>query len=146
MCSSSSVTFAYKSSYTLNCNVFFFKQKTAYEMRISDWSSDVCSSDLDMDETRHAGGAGRIDDMRGRGRVACLEIGAGRDVDDAGDVEQRVAARGHLDQAVGSVEGAGDPGRALGRLLRPAGQGAGIGRASGWARVCQYWSISVVAV
>src|SRR3546814_6933126 len=29
----------------LNC-FFFFKQKTAYEMRISDWSSDVCSSDL----------------------------------------------------------------------------------------------------
>src|SRR3546814_3482123 len=27
-------------------NIFFFKQKTAYEMRISDWSSDVCSSDL----------------------------------------------------------------------------------------------------
>src|SRR3546814_10623071 len=27
---------------------FFFKQKTAYEMRISDWSSDVCSSDLPM--------------------------------------------------------------------------------------------------
>src|SRR3546814_4185226 len=26
---------------------FFFKQKTAYEMRISDWSSDVCSSDLE---------------------------------------------------------------------------------------------------
>src|SRR3546814_2819284 len=31
--------------------VFFFKQKTAYEMRISDWSSDVCSSDL-PDPTR----------------------------------------------------------------------------------------------
>src|SRR3546814_8206021 len=28
--------------------VFFFKQKTAYEMRISDWSSDVCSSDLKL--------------------------------------------------------------------------------------------------
>src|SRR3546814_5339636 len=28
---------------------FFFKQKTAYEMRISDWSSDVCSSDLAVD-------------------------------------------------------------------------------------------------
>src|SRR3546814_8141623 len=27
--------------------VFFFKQKTAYDMRISDWSSDVCSSDLE---------------------------------------------------------------------------------------------------
>src|SRR3546814_10600145 len=32
--------------------VFFFKQKTAYEMRISDWSSDVCSSDLDSDFAR----------------------------------------------------------------------------------------------
>src|SRR3546814_4746960 len=31
--------------YLLLC-FFFFKQKTAYEMRISDWSSDVCSSDL----------------------------------------------------------------------------------------------------
>src|SRR3546814_14079339 len=30
---------------------FFFKQKTAYEMRISDWSSDVCSSDLFNDRT-----------------------------------------------------------------------------------------------
>src|SRR3546814_4457040 len=30
------------------CVVFFFKQKTAYELRISDWSSDVCSSDLIM--------------------------------------------------------------------------------------------------
>src|SRR3546814_15574535 len=30
--------------------IFFFKQKTAYEMRISDWSSDVCSSDLSRDE------------------------------------------------------------------------------------------------
>src|SRR3546814_7619509 len=32
----------------VGCFVFFFKQKTAYEMRISDWSSDVCSSDLTM--------------------------------------------------------------------------------------------------
>src|SRR3546814_8940291 len=31
---------------------FFFKQKTAYEMRISDWSSDVCSSDLSYDLCR----------------------------------------------------------------------------------------------
>src|SRR3546814_6499156 len=33
--------------YLLLFSFFFFKQKTAYEMRISDWSSDVCSSDLD---------------------------------------------------------------------------------------------------
>src|SRR3546814_3079098 len=32
--------------YLTICLFFFFKQKTAYEMRISDWSSDVCSSDL----------------------------------------------------------------------------------------------------
>src|SRR3546814_1397673 len=31
---------------------FFFKQKTAYEMRISDWSSDVCSSDLHARDRR----------------------------------------------------------------------------------------------
>src|SRR3546814_9286206 len=34
------------SVYLIDLLFFFFKQKTAYEMRISDWSSDVCSSDL----------------------------------------------------------------------------------------------------
>src|SRR3546814_6909456 len=44
----------YEWCYSFFCSdylFFFFKQKTAYEMRISDWSSDVCSSDLN-DETR----------------------------------------------------------------------------------------------
>src|SRR3546814_2307442 len=42
--------FVYVSSSVLLCFLFFFfKQKTAYEMRISDWSSDVCSSDLDAE-------------------------------------------------------------------------------------------------
>src|SRR3546814_8550775 len=36
---------------------FFFKQKTAYEMRISDWSSDVCSSDLGVEAVRASMGA-----------------------------------------------------------------------------------------
>src|SRR3546814_5858698 len=36
--------------------IFFFKQKTAYEMRISDWSSDVCSSDLAGDGRKEDGG------------------------------------------------------------------------------------------
>src|SRR3546814_7077813 len=35
------------------CYFFFFKQKTAYEMRISDWSSDVCSSDLSSPRRDH---------------------------------------------------------------------------------------------
>src|SRR3546814_5253922 len=47
-------------------DLFFFKQKTAYEMRISDWSSDVCSSDL----PRRAGGAARLARGRGEGRGA----------------------------------------------------------------------------
>src|SRR3546814_8740215 len=37
---------------------FFFKQKTAYEMRISDWSSDVCSSDLTLPCLRRRGSKG----------------------------------------------------------------------------------------
>src|SRR3546814_8343878 len=36
----------------LICWFFFFKQKTAYERRISDWSSDVCSSDLTIAQRR----------------------------------------------------------------------------------------------
>src|SRR3546814_16053318 len=39
--------------------VFFCKQKTAYEVRISDWSSDVCSSDLSLDRYDGLCGAGQ---------------------------------------------------------------------------------------
>src|SRR3546814_5720071 len=48
---------------------FFFKQKTAYEMRISDWSSDVCSSDLD--------GEARVDELREEGGVEEDRLGVG---------------------------------------------------------------------
>src|SRR3546814_2831315 len=55
--------------------VFFFKQKTAYERRISDWSSDVCSSDLGLcgqvdigEGCEHAGRADQPDDIRGGAR------------------------------------------------------------------------------
>src|SRR3546814_2266355 len=41
------------------CYFFFFKQKTAYEMRISDWSSDVCSSDLHSHCRQYDPAAGR---------------------------------------------------------------------------------------
>src|SRR3546814_10775954 len=46
------------------CFFFFFKQKTAYEMRISDWSSDVCSSDL-LDPS-FANGAKQVDGFEAR--------------------------------------------------------------------------------
>src|SRR3546814_5026022 len=45
---------------------FFFKQKTAYEMRISDWSSDVCSSDLVMMMAVAAGLAFEAETIRRR--------------------------------------------------------------------------------
>src|SRR3546814_11064945 len=66
---------------------FFFKQKTAYEMRISDWSSDVCSSDLAPERypaaaaLRLAPGSARTD---GIGRRAGLRSGDGRGAEGAG--------------------------------------------------------------
>src|SRR3546814_4954787 len=56
---------------------FFFKQKTAYEMRISDWSSDVCSSDL---------APGDLADLRRRqaapaAAVELLQLGEGHVVE-----------------------------------------------------------------
>src|SRR3546814_7703714 len=57
----------------LSIMFFFFKQKTAYEMRISDWSSDVCSSDL-------AGGV--------------VGVGQAAHVDDAQLLPQRLAGDG----------------------------------------------------
>src|SRR3546814_1913600 len=60
----------YHLQYIILVFFFFFKQKTAYEMRISDWSSDVCSSDLGdqltelpeaEDDFRHSGLPVRLD-------------------------------------------------------------------------------------
>src|SRR3546814_7678169 len=52
--------------FTLLVLFFFFKQKTAYEMRISDWSSDVCSSDL-------VEGAYSLICMTPEGMIACRD-------------------------------------------------------------------------
>src|SRR3546814_2447685 len=76
---------------------FFFKQKTAYEMRISDWSSDVCSSDL----LRHATGMhhaqGDLADVRRQRRQVGLRAhdleGAPGDLLRVADVA--VEGRGH---------------------------------------------------
>src|SRR3546814_2291102 len=98
----------------LLCCFFFFKQKTAYEMRISDWSSDVCSSDLwsttlvaYCEASMHAMIFMSLSSMRGQ-RV----VGAGLVVDA---------------EAV-------DHSRA--RLVEP--DNLEIGRASCRERVCQY--------
>src|SRR3546814_374673 len=86
---------------------FFFKQKTAYEMRISDWSSDVCSSDLDPQA-----------DLAGRARAR--ELGACR------------ARRLPHSPRAGGARAARGPARA-----RPGagGLGLGVGRAQDRKRV-----------
>src|SRR3546814_19341174 len=92
----------------------FFKQKTAYEMRISDWSSDVCSSDLLGQEVYIA--LTKAD--TGRGIVAGVSVAF------IAIIADRLIAAGAQ--------------RARRRLA--------IGSASCRERVCQYVSISVVAV
>src|SRR3546814_3200037 len=76
---------------------FFFKQKTAYEMRISDWSSDVCSSDLqiadigrDEHPARLRGVEPHIDDDL---RNPFLDIIEEQDLREIGDREQDGDAR-----------------------------------------------------
>src|SRR3546814_10916915 len=110
---------------TVMCNIiyyfFFFKQKTAYEMRISDWSSDVCSSDLAHRDP--AGPRCRLfDGGHGQSRQGPQVLG--RDFRSARPRPARHA--GHVHQ--------------FGRRSEE------IGRASCRERVCQYVYISVVAV
>src|SRR3546814_1157062 len=95
--------------------VFFFKQKTAYEMRISDWSSDVCSSDL-------------LADIRCR---FLLLVG------DAllGGADLLRQPLGELALALGPFLGDRIRRLAVSRLGLGRGQ---IGRASCRERVCQY--------
>src|SRR3546814_16305308 len=79
--------------------VFFFKQKTAYEMRISDWSSDVCSSDLLIGQagaTREilVVGLARLDRVRdieeGRQELERLEAGERVGADAVGQEDRRI--------------------------------------------------------
>src|SRR3546814_8901968 len=75
---------------------FCFKQKTAYEMRISDWSSDVCSSDLRGVAVDHPGAEIR-EGLRIVDRAAVMGGDAqmfGREAEGDGDVE--IAERLHL--------------------------------------------------
>src|SRR3546814_9792886 len=93
---------------------FFFKQKTAYEMRISDWSSDVCSSDLleglfrfdgvaPGDEFRAvaAGAAGAVEQRLAARHLWIVHVAACRDAQVAGmEVHQREHLRRHLETVV----------------------------------------------
>src|SRR3546814_5851664 len=66
--------------------LFFFKQKTAYEMRISDWSSDVCSSDLRQAHAAEGVRVGIVGGAHGEAHedvdVAARPLRPGLEVDD----------------------------------------------------------------
>src|SRR3546814_10262291 len=94
------------------CRFFVCKQKTAYEMRISDWSSDVCSSDL------------KASDHRMLLAAAEKHLRA--------ELARRATALAEGDDAALSL--IADPGTAP----RLAWHGDEIGRASCRERVCQY--------
>src|SRR3546814_6826426 len=55
---------------------FFFKQKTAYEMRISDWSSDVCSSDLSLGNFSFSSSAICFSSMLRNSRILVIQAGS----------------------------------------------------------------------
>src|SRR3546814_7290497 len=110
---------------------FFFKQKTAYEMRISDWSSDVCSSDLRF---RGVAGEGRFPPRRPQ------RVDRGERADRTGCVrEESVQPIWHIERAVcvcrvgrAAAHDRGEP--ALQPGLR-SGKGCPAGRRGGffWA-------------
>src|SRR3546814_8640128 len=77
---------------------FFFKQKTAYEMRISDWSSDVCSSDLREAQHRNQRGAREID-AHG---IEEAEEGFDRDPDREDAEDQRRGEAGQIADLAGA--------------------------------------------
>src|SRR3546814_11630051 len=78
-----------------SCLFFFFKQKTAYEMRISDWSSDVCSSDLRLE-----GAGGRLGQGPALLRGALVEGDHGQGAEGGGRAQDRahVVRLGHLNE------------------------------------------------
>src|SRR3546814_16246374 len=65
----------------------FFNQTSAYEVLISDWSSDVCSGDLAASLQRHPGGAGHADGVDAGVQIIALVLGRDHRVDhDRGDL------------------------------------------------------------
>src|SRR3546814_8360915 len=85
--------------------VFFSKQKTAYEMRISDWSSDVCSSDLDMAPVGVQLEAVLVHLSRHVGRDARIGVVPPRATDVGGPLEEHEV----LDPRLPQLDGHTDP-------------------------------------
>src|SRR3546814_5780689 len=108
---------------------FFFEQKTAYEMRISDWSSDVCSSDLRQIGSAHL--APRCPQPLERLRARHFVDEVAVDIDQAGSIIAPFDDVRVPNLLVESLRSAGHAQR-INRNVRQ------IGRESCRERVCQY--------
>src|SRR3546814_10861177 len=93
---------------------FFFMQKTAYDMRISDWSSDVCSSDLRVGRTRHA-----VQSPHGDAHIRAIGTGTHRPGGAPHPFAGAARIAGH-DRAAGGTLWA-SPDRPVAPITRPAG-------------------------
>src|SRR3546814_15082942 len=129
---------------------FFFKQKTAYEMRISDWSSDVCSSDLPGSSKTGSGDGVE----RGRNTAQHRRIAGGTRDGSFGELDQRHDTEGRrqpLQALCGDspVRIAARAAHQVGQITRAANKGttqifcpggivAEIGRAPGRETGCPY--------
>src|SRR3546814_9189807 len=100
---------------------FFFKQKTAYEMRISDWSSDVCSSDLQYGLEALNAGTISVDQF-----LDLNDAAGGYDIDGQIVAERHQAAEEDVERI-----------HSTGRVHSGGGDPQQIGRASGRDRGCQ---------
>src|SRR3546814_9012048 len=95
---------------------FFFEQKTAYEMRISDWSSDVCSSDLAVRRDMRIDPPGIAGDRPlAEAYLAVRHRGSGRSL---GGAEQLSANGPDLARELPVVGRQGDGGRAVSHRVR----------------------------
>src|SRR3546814_9846862 len=104
-----------------SCDFIFFKQKTAYDMRISDWSSDVCSSDLSCrNAPRSRDGGNSIDTPTTGQRMregGCAMTHGPIGDDEMGDVWPSVhPGRGHDEYGSARIESAGPQDRKSTRL------------------------------
>src|SRR3546814_17114732 len=124
--------------------MFFFKQKTAYEMRISDWSSDVCSSDLIALKS----GEAWFQVAKDRARPFVVEIGDVRVRAVGTAFSVRREAHGVDVQGTEGVVGVWRVGDEANIRRVSAGKSAcvEIGRGSCGGRGCQYVECSVGAV
>src|SRR3546814_5049055 len=115
---------------------FFFKQKTAYEMRISDWSSDVCSSDLFAGLTHTVGTMPLATEFRGDEQIGSARARLAYAFAHSSFV---VIFFGGVDMSIAQADGRGDGRSSFGIVHGPGSQAKlwhlhAVGQGNRWGR------------